>query len=477
MRRRRLLFGLPLLALTPARASAPGFMSGTPLDVAVIGAGLAGLSAAVAASEAGAKRITVFEKEAVVGGHTAVSTGYFSAVVRKPGRPEAEYRRAVGSMAKDMMETGKGFGNPVLIRRLVEESGEAVRWLSEKGVVWLPDTYQALGGMSPRSYISSFVRGGYDFIYALSREAKRRGIEIRFSSPATGLGIEGSSGLFRVDYSSENGADAVLAKSVILATGGYTDSVELRSQYDPRLTAAFTTTANPYGEGVASNTGDGLLLAQRLGADAVDLDQILTIPFSGGRLTNYVGADIYLNEQGHRFVNEAASMEDISEAVWSLPNQTFWVLTDAQSAKGASRNVKLINGIVKTAGTLYEAAREMGIDADVLEEEIRAYNQCARTKEDPLFHRTIFTQEIKKPPFYFGRERPFIHFCNGGIRFDAEARVLKKDGSAIPGLFAAGEVTGGVHGHGRLGGTSLPDCVVYGRIAGRNAARRAAGKA
>ena len=475
MQRRSLLIGAPLMALPVLSPSAagPALEGGAPLDVAIAGSGLAGLAAAVAAAEAGTRRITIFEKMPVIGGHSAVSTGYFSAVKRIPGRPEAEYRSAVRAMMDDMMATGRRRGDVRLIRKLVEESGDAVNWLSRMGVVWMPDTYEALGGMSPRSYISSFVRGGYDLVYALNRQARRLGVRIRFSSPVTSLAPDPASGLCRVEFRSQGKASAILARSIILATGGYTDSVALRSRYDPRLTAAFTTTANPYGDGAASNTGDGLVMAQKLGADAVDLDQILTIPFSGGRITNYVGPDIYLDEQGHRFVNEAASMEDISKAVWDLPGKTFWVLTDSQSSKGASRNAKLINGIVKTANSLPEAAREMGIDPEALEEELQIYNECARTGKDPYFHRTTFTQQINKPPFYFGRERPYIHFCNGGVRFDTEARVLRKDGSPIPGLFAAGEVTGGLHGHGRLGGTSLPDCVVFGRTAGRNAARLA----
>lgn len=478
MRRRELLAGLPLIALAPRAFGSGKAAPAGEADVAVIGSGLAGLSAAVSAAEAGAKRIVIFEKEATIGGHSAVSTGYFSAVRRNPKGSEAEYRRAVDSMIRDMEATGHGKGNPALIRQLVEESGDAVDWLSKKGVVWLPDTYEALGGMSPRSYISSFVRGGYDFIYALNGEARRLGAEIRFSSRVTDLApLENGRG-FDVVFRRKGAAraESLRARAVVIATGGFTDSVELRQKYDPRLTAEFTTTSNPYGTAVASNTGDGLLLAQKLGAGTADLDQILTIPFSGGRLTNYVGADIYLDESGHRFVDESASMEDISRAVWKLPNQTFWVLTDSQSSKGASRNVKLINGIVKTAQTLPEAARGMGISSKVLERELELYNRCARAKKDPVFGRTTFTQEIKKPPYYFGKERPYIHFCNGGILFDRLGRVLRESGVPIPALYAAGEATGGVHGHGRLGGCSLTDCVVFGRIAGRSAARRAQGK-
>ena len=437
-------------------------------DVCVIGAGLAGLTAAIAAKTAGAASVCVLEKESLLEGHSTISTGYFSAVRHMPGH-EPEYRAAVASMIADMEKTGKGLGNPELIRLVVENSGSAYDWLTSLGVTWLPDPYEALGGLVPRSYLTSFVNGGYDYIFAVNRKLRELKIPLYFGAEVTRL-TETDSG-FLVTGSKLGKKFAVRAKTVILATGGYTANVALRSKYDPRLTSDITTTANPYGDGLDTATGDGILFGEALGAELLDMDKILTIPFSGGRLTNYVGADVYLDETGHRFVNEQAPMETISQAVWKLPHHRFWVVTDAASAKGASRSVKLLRGIVRTADTLEEVARGMGVDPAEFVKTMDRYNSFARAHQDPEFGRTLFTQEIKKPPLYYGQEKPFIHFCNGGLRIDSRARVIKTDGTPIPGLYAAGEVTGGIHGAGRLGGCSLPDCVVFGRIAGTSAAK------
>ncbi len=466
--------GLALLADAARADDTPLAQESAPLDVAVIGAGLAGLSAAAAAHEAGAGRVAVFEKEAVVGGHSALSTGYFSAVRRLKG-PEAEYRKAVEEMIRDMKTTGKNRGDPKLVRIVAEQSGNAYEWLSRIGVFWLPTPYEALGGMAPRSYLTSFVRGGYDLVLAVNRLVRKRGIPVSLSSRVED--IERKAGSWFLTVKDIRGRKKVEAKAIVIATGGFTGNVSLRTRYDPRLTSEIHSTADPYGDGHDSATGDGILLGQRLGADTIDMESILTIPFSGGRLTNYVGADIYLDENGKRFVSEQASMSEISDAVWKLPNHRFWVLTDAQSQKGASRNVKLIRGIVKTARTLDEASRGMGIPPAVLRDTVSRYNSYARRHKDPEFGRTLFTQEITTPPFYFGLEQPFVHFCNGGLRISPRAEVLDKGGNPIGGIFAAGEVTGGVHGAGRLGGCSLPDCVVFGRIAGYEAAKLAGKKA
>lgn len=468
MRRRELILGVLSAALWGrAGAAPPGQDSQPECDVLVIGSGLAGLSAAVSAREAGAGSVVVLERERFVGGHSALANGYFAAERRK-GRKESEYRAAVQQMIDDINQTGKGRGDPELVRVLAEESGEAVEWLSGMGVVWMEHTYEALGGLRPRCYLSSFVRAGYDYVSAVNLRARELGVTIRFSATVQRVGRDGEGG-FLVHYITGVEPKVFHARSVVIASGGFGDNPQMRRRYDPRLGLEFTSTANPYGESHNTALGDGIRIGESLGAATVDMDQILSIPYSGGRLTNYVGADIYVNAQGERFVNEAAPMEEISKALWALPERSFWVITDSQSAKGATRDVKLIKGIVKTADTIEQAAQGMGIKPQVLKATMKRYNEAADRGEDPDFGRKTFTQRIDKPPFYYGRERPFVHFCNGGLRIDAKGELLDAQGAVIPGVFAAGEVTGGVHGHGRLGGASLSDCVVFGRRAGRSA--------
>lgn len=458
---------LPLLNAFGQTQGVPAKNSVLSLDVLVIGSGIAGLSAAVSAKQNGAERVAVFEKQNLVGGHSAVSTGYMAAAHR--GKSEKNYRRAVERFIADINRVGKNQGDQTLIRTLAENSGEAVDWIASMGVVWMGDTYEALGGLTPRSFLSGFVRGGYDIVFALRKAALSLGVDLFFESGVRDIRPLPEGG-YGVLVQGRTDSFVVLAKTVVIATGGFGDNEAMRVRFDPRLTGEFTSTANPYREGRNTATGDGILLGMALGADTVDMEHILTIPFSGGRLTNYVGPDVYLTRGGRRFVNEAASMQEISDAVWKLPEKSFWVITDAQSTKGASRNVKLIKGIVRIAHSVEEMADGMDVPVNVLKRTLAEYNHFAATGVDPEFGRTTFTQEIKVPPFYYGIERPFIHFCNGGLRFDKRARVLKANREAIPGLFVAGEAAGGVHGAGRLGGCSVTECVVFGKIAGREAA-------
>ena len=212
-------------------------------------------------------------------------------------------------------------------------------------------------------------------------------------------------------------------------------------------------------------------MAEEVEAALTDMDCIQTLPFWGGRLTDYVGADIYLNQDGERFVNEASSWKRISDAIWALPDHECWVVTDSQSLKGASRSAKLIKNIVRQAPSVRAMASGMGISEDVLQATLDRYNGFVQKGQDADFGKSMFTQTISVPPYYYGKEHLFVHYCCGGVRFNVKSEVLNRSGEAIPGLFAAGEVTGGLHGADRVGGCSITDCVVYGRNAGRSAAQ------
>lgn len=211
-------------------------------------------------------------------------------------------------------------------------------------------------------------------------------------------------------------------------------------------------------------------MAQKLGAATKDAEFLQLIPFWGGRLLDYVGADIYVNNQGFRFVNEAVSWRDVSNAILGQDKQEMWAITDSQSKKGASLGVKLMNGTVKKASTIKEMAKAMGVPIQNLEETIRSYNKFAAEGMDPIFDKKVFTQQINQPPFYFGKEKLAVHFCCGGIKLNKNAEVVKLDGSIIPGLYVCGEASGGPHGHDRLGGVALTSAFVFGRIAGKNTA-------
>ena len=203
------------------------------------------------------------------------------------------------------------------------------------------------------------------------------------------------------------------------------------------------------------------------------MENILLLAYSGGRLLEYAGAEIYLTMQGQRFVNEGASTGEISDAIFDLPEKAMWVITDARSFKGTSLGIKLANGYVHKSETLESMARGMDIELFVLRRTLARYNKAVAEKKDADFGKTVFLQTIEKPPFYWGKEVLSVHNTLGGISTDTACRVRKVGGGVIEGLYAAGETAGGIFGRDRLGGMQMTACFVMGRTAGREAAQRA----
>ena len=467
MKRRAMLGAALAASLSPLSGYAAA--SKESYDVIVVGSGVAGLTAAVSASENGAKRVLLIEKNSTIGGHSILSTGYLSAV------PEGSPAEAFESMFEGMQKLAHGRGNVALRRIMVRESGSALKWLTDMGLTWEQDVYQTLAGLAPRSYISSTVRAGYDYVVTLNKTARRLGVHTLFETRADRLVTDKRARVCALEAVGSDGRRATFStKAVVLATGGFGGNVKMRMQFDPRLNASFPTTADPNFDGTDSAQGDGIEMGQALGAGVVDMDCIQILPFWGGRLTDYVGADIYLDSNGRRFVNEGSSWKEISDKIYELPGKTCWVVTDSQSRQGAHRSVKIMFGVVRSAGSIEEMAQGMGVDPATLAQTLERYNKFAAAGNDADFGKTMFTQQINKPPYYYGQERLYVHYCCGGLAIDEFARVLRTDGTPIEGLFAAGEVTGGIHGRDRLGGCSITDCLVFGRIAGRCAAGLAA---
>ena len=415
---RRNLLASMLLSGIPAFASEV-----KDWDVIVVGTGVAGLAAACSALEAGAGNLLILEKSPVVGGHSILSTGYVAAV-DKPRQQRAGIEDSPSLMLQNMLEVG-GYLNDVELAKIVcENSEDTVYWLEKMGVKWDGNIYQTVAGLHSRSHITNFVRAGYDYVMALLSSAKRMGAKLALNTKALDL-IEKDERVIGIRV--QNPDDSItdlFAKAVILATGGFTANVELRSKFDPRLGSEFPTTANPNRKSFDGATEDGLIMAQKLGAATKDAEFLQLIPFWGGRLLDYVGADIYVNNQGFRFVNEAASWRDVSNAILEQDKREMWAITDSQSKKGASLGVKLMNGTVKKASTIKEMAKAMGVPIQNLEETIRSYNKFSAEGMDPIFGKKVFTQQINQPPFYFGKEKLAVHFCCGGIKLNKNAEVV-----------------------------------------------------
>jgi fumarate reductase flavoprotein subunit/urocanate reductase len=438
-------------------------------DVLVVGAGGAGLNAAITAAMAHAK-VIVLEKQPTVGGATIISGGSMN--FPDPKRQEKQgIKDSPDLMYEQTLAAGDYRADPALVRTLADNAPGLMSWYESLGVKWDDRVFEPFGGLFPRGHNTGAASAGRDYVRALYEAAKANNVEIRVNTKALELIRDAANGpVSGVRAADEDGPVTFRAKAVVIASGGFAGNVKMRMKYDPRLNETFRTTANPSGTGPAFNTGDGIVMAQKVGADVVGMDYIQLIPFTGGRVTDYVGADIWLNSDGKRFVSEGGRRDVITEALMRQKGQMCWVITDEQSVKGATTEGKIKSGVVFKLNTLKEVAAKIGVDPNVLQSTLDHYNKFAAEKQDPDFGRTTFTQLINKPPYYVGIERESVHFTQGGLRINSQTQVLDLDGNAIPALFAAGETTGGIHGSNRAGGNALTAISVFGRIAGKNAA-------
>lgn len=476
MKRRRLLAGFAgaagagLLGTAPwARAADAASQSGgEPLwDVIVVGAGGAGLAAAVGAKEWGAERVLLLEKQPTAGGHTMVASGSLNALVEGFGDSAERF-------FDDTFEAGERKADPELVQRLVEGSRQVLPWFRSLGVAFEDVPYEAYNGSWPRAWRSVASHPGFRFISALMRRFKALGGEVRYGARAEWFLTEDDYDDTRITGVRLQGGEEIRGRAVVLATGGWGANAHLRRRWRPQLTDVYRTTFSPLRPEEDPATGDGIRMAEAVGARLRDMDAVMAIPYWGGRVLDYPGAEMFLDDSGRRFVDETATWSAIFEKLIQTGASSFWVVTDERSRKGETFAGKFASGVVKSAPDLASLAREMGVDVSVLRETFRQHNAAALSGEDWAFGRKRFMQTIEQPPFYFGRERFDIHYCCGGIAISTEAEALSLEGRAIPGLYAAGETAGGVHGRFRLGGNGLTDAFVFGRIAGESAASFAA---
>lgn len=439
------------------------------VDVVVAGTGAAGLSAALAAREAGAEKVLVIEKLPLAGGHTLISSGSFSAA-RTP-------EEVVGLM-NEMLDAGGGRADPELVRVVCEGSWAAKEKLARLGVAWSDVPFRAVGSPSARSWNTGTSQSGYDYVQALMRAVRRAAVDVRFSTAASALTLSNVRGVQRVTGLTADlpGGRRLLihAGAVVLATGGFTGNPALIRRSRPDIPPGLETTGNPMGEYLDGATGDGILMAAEAGAALRDMDAVMILPFAGGRLADYVGGEVWVNSKGRRFISEGAGFAELRDRVLKEPDARMWAISDVLAPKGATLPLKLMNGTVKEAADLAELARGIGCEEAVLRASLARYNRSVANGWDEDFGIPMRGLPVATPPFFYGLETFSIHYTAGGIAITPRAEAKDAAGRVIPGLYAAGETTGGVHGAMRVGGLGLTDAVVMGEAAGREAARTAA---
>ena len=435
--------------------------------IVIVGAGGAGMTAAIMAKQAGVDFV-ILEKMPYVGGNTTKATGGMNAA-ETHYQAEQNIADSVAQFAADTMAGGHNLNNPDLVQTLAANSAEAINWLDSIGAE-LPKVSFSGGATNARIHAPADGSGvgGY-LVEKFSDKMKELGIEVMLNTKATSLILEDGR-VTGVLAEGENTDYVIHAKAVILASGGFGANEDMYTQYRPDLKGTVTTNA-------PGATGDGIVMALEAGAALVDIEQIQLHPTveqtTSMLITESVRGDgaILVNQKGERFINEMETRDVVSAAELEQEGQYAYIIFDQHlrdNLKATEKYVK--NGLTVQADTIEELAEKLNIDPATLAKTLGDWNGFVEAKNDPQFGRTTgMNDALVTPPYYAIQIAPGIHHTMGGVKIDTTAHVINEAGEPIPGLFAAGEVTGGVHGGNRLGGNAVADIVVFGRIAAQSA--------
>ncbi len=463
-------------------------------DVVVIGAGGAGMAAAVTANQDG-KTVVVIEKTSNMGGNTALAGGAFNAV--DDGSETAlAHQDSVELFYNQTYEGGDMQGDPVLIRTLVENSWDGVEWLQSLGMQFYDDIFTVTGGMWERAHKPVEPEGSGFFKTYQAYMDGNDGITMQYNTTAKKLLVENGA-VVGVECEGKSGNKVTVraTNGVVLATGGFSQNIDLREKYNsevgiwPMLDETIPST------NTTAITGDGIVMAEEIGANLVQMGYIQMLPLGdpntgslSGNIEHGVESRIFINKEGTRFVNEGGRRDEMTLALFNQTDTTMFIVMDSDAYPtgdevnnfNESVNSLVSAGRAYQADSLEELAELMGVPADTLIETVTEYNRYCLDGElegqTDEFGRTLFTDAnkvndgINDAPFYAAARVPTVHHTMGGVQINQNTEVLNINGEVIPGLYAAGEVTGGIHGANRLGGNALTDTIVFGRIAGEKAA-------
>ncbi len=478
--------GIDTTELTKAPAKPEAKDATYDADVVVVGGGGAGLAAAVSAAQTGAK-VVVVEKLDILGGSTNVSEGALNAV-----DPERQKAQGIEDSVETFIETtytgGHSTGNMDLIKYLCENSMGAVEWMEDVGVKFSDTIDSATGSLGTRSHYPAAMKSGNCYIQVFEKVlgdmdnvtilTGTTGKELLTKSGAvTGVKAEGKQGE-TVTLNAKNG--------VIIATGGFGANKELLGESNTGVWSHVDVTKLGCTNMALSAQGDGITMAKEVGANVIGMSDIQLHPCGTpgtGLMENIRTSShsrIFVNINGDRFVNENAGRDTLAQAILDQENQTYWIVVnnvrfpsrDWVDAYGGTIASMVAQGVVVEADTIEELAEKTGMDAAKLQASVDTYNAVVRgEKEDELgFKARTTDKEITTGPWYACKKVPTVHHTMGGLEIDTDTHVLNGQGQAIKGLYAAGEVTGGIHGENRLGGNAIADCMTFGRTAGANAA-------
>lgn len=460
--------GMILLTLLLVLVLGTGLALAESADVVIVGAGGAGLAAAIEAADNGAT-VIVLEKMPMVGGNTLYATGGLNAAGTGP-QDVLGIEDSTEKHYEDTMRGGYELNDPALVEIMTAQAPHAVAWLSELGAD-LTDVGRLGGSSVNRTHRPTGGQAvGPHLVQVMFAAAQERELDIRLENKVIEILVDSDGSTAGVVVENSDGQYTIATKAVVVTTGGFGANPTMFSEFDPSLEGFGTTNA-------PSATGDGITMLRALGAQLIHMDQIQTHPtVHPGRNTMITEAvrgngAIMVNSNGVRFVDEMGTRDVVSEAILAQDGQTALLFFDdsVRESLAAIESYRR-QGIVTEADTLEGLAEILGMDPQALVDAIAEFNASVEAGVDAAFGRADLPRALTEAPFYAIEIGPAVHHTMGGVVINGNAEVQGEQGS-IPGLFAAGELTGGIHGGNRLGGNALADIIVFGRIAGQQAAQ------
>ncbi len=436
-------------------------------DIVIVGAGGAGLTAAIEATQAG-KSVVVLEKMSFAGGNSIKATGGMNAaetsVQAAEGIPDT-----VEVFVQDTLDGGGNIADVALVTKMAEESAAAVEWLGEIGA---PLVQVSFSGGATYSRIHQPEGGaavGAFIVEKLVDKAEELGVDVMYNTTVTEI-VMTDGVATGVMANSSDANYTVNAGAVILASGGFGANEDMYASYRPDL-AGFVTTNH------SGATGDGIMMAEAVGAALVDVEYIQIHPTvhqeTSMLITEGVRGDgaILVNQSGKRFINELETRDVVSAAEIAQEGGYAYVVFDQNLRENLAATEKYVtNGLTVQADTIEELGTALGIDPATLSETLGTWNEAVANQNDAEFGRTTgMEHDLSTAPYYAIKLSPGVHHTMGGVKINTETEVLTESGDIIPGLFAAGEVVGGIHGNNRIGGNAVADFVVFGLVSGQSA--------
>jgi len=446
-------------------------------DVVVVGSGGGGFSAAIEAKEAG-KKVAIIEKMPTVGGNTLISGGEMNA----PGNWVQKKLKIKGDSVKsyyqDTMKGGDNLGDPKMVHILANNALGSAKWLRDDiHVNFIKDQLFQFGGHSYKRALIPVGHTGQELVTKLDKKATALKIPIYTNTKAKSL-IKQNGRIVGVKarYQDKKNVTFKAKNAVILTTGGFGSNVKMRTKYNQEYDKRYKSTDT------AGTQGDGIVMAQNVGAKLTNMKYIQTYPIANPKTgmislladTRFDGA-ILVNQEGNRFVEELERRDVISKAIlkqtggytYQIWNDKIDGISKTKAAHKAEYNELIKEGLLYKADSIDELAKDFKIDPAALKATIKKVNRYAKTGKDKDFHHRAGLVSLAKGPYYIEKAVPSVHHTMGGLVINEKTEVLNQHGKAIPGLYAAGELTGVIQGSNRLGGNAIADIITFGRIAGQ----------